>query len=302
MKLSYNIIWVEDKISERPFKTLIKDISSFLTDNFFKVRIDEAEDFDDFKKIVEKNCDYDLIITDLNLNESHGTEVINFIRDERRIMTEVFFYSANNELKDAALINSNRITFYQLNGTGFHRELEKKIIELITLTIAKFQHIVSMRGMIMHETSSLDLKMASIITNFLNDPANGDKINAILDPMIENMREMTREKNDKAIRGKKKEILKDQVLFNASQKIFALGEILKLLGKEDFSKAYNEEVISLRNQFAHAEMAVNEEGLNFFKVNGANLIFDSELCKTIRRNIIKHERNILEVERLLSKE
>lgn len=296
MKLSYNIIWVEDKISERPFKTLIKDISSFLTDNFFKVRIDEAEDFDEFKKIVESNCDYDLIITDLNLNESHGTEVINFIRDERRLMTEVFFYSANNELKDAALINSNRITFYQLNGAGFHKDLENKIIELISLTIAKFQHIVSMRGMIMHETSSLDFKMANIVTSFLNDPANGENVNAILDPMIENMREMTKEKNDKAIRGKKKEILRDNVLFNASQKIFALGQILKLIGKEDFSTEYNNEVILMRNQFAHAELLTNEEGLSYFKVNGENILFDSEMCKTIRRNIIKHEKNIIELE------
>lgn len=299
MKLSYNIIWVEDKISERPFKTLIKDISSFLTDNFFKVRIDEAEDFDEFKKIVENNCDYDLIITDLNLNESHGTEVINFIRDEKRIMTEVFFYSANNELKDAALINSNRITFYQLNSAGFHRDLEKKIIELISLTIAKFQHIVSMRGMIMHETSSLDFKMANIVTSFLNDPANSENVNAILHSMIENMREMTKEKNDKAIRGKKKEILRDNVLFNASQKIFALGQILKLIGKEDFSSEYNNEVILMRNQFAHAELLTNEEGLSYFKVNGEDMLFDSEMCKTIRRNIIKHEKNISDLEAIL---
>ncbi len=296
MKLSYNIIWVEDKIGSRPFQSLINSVSGYLEENFFKVRVETAEDYNEFREKFEKNSDYDLIITDLNLNESHGTQVIDFIRDERHILTEVFFYSANSLLRDANLINNNRISFYQLEGASYHRALGRKIEEVIALTIAKFQHIVAMRGMIMHETSTLDLKMESIVRGFINDIRNDSKISSIIDPMIENIRLFTKEKNDKALNGKIKIILRDNVLFNASQKIFALGQILHLLEEEDFSEEYNEEVNLIRNQFAHAELLIADDGSNFFRVKGGELKFDPELCKTIRKNIIKHDRNITRLE------
>lgn len=296
MKLDYNIIWVEDKIGSRPFKALIENVSDYLTENFFKVRIDTAEDYSEFKTKFGEFGDYDLIITDLNLNESHGTQVIDFIRDEKHILTEVFFYSANSELRNTTLINNNRISFYQLEGASYHRELGKRIEELIALTITKFQHIVTMRGMIMQETSSLDFKMESIVRDFIKDPKNESKINSIIDPMIENIRSFTKEKNDKALAGKIRIILKDNVLFNASQKIFALGQILKLLNENDFSDEYDEEVNLLRNQFAHAELLKTEDGSNYFKVKGNELKFDAELCRNIRRNIIKHEKNIVHLE------
>ena len=166
MKLDYKIIWVEDKIDTKPFRSLQENVKKHLEDEFFNVSIETAEDFDEFKKKYEQNDTFDLIITDLNLNESHGNEVIDFVRDEKHILTEIFFYSANSELSDTKLVNNSRITFHQMDEANAYRELGSSIIELINLTISKFQHIVTMRGMIMQETSSLDLKTLTYLNQY----------------------------------------------------------------------------------------------------------------------------------------
>ncbi|WP_306350631.1 hypothetical protein [Flavobacterium sp. '19STA2R22 D10 B1'] len=285
MKLNYKIIWVEDKIDTRPFLSLIENVKSHLENEFFNVHIYTAEDFDEFKEKYEDSQTYDLIITDLNLNESHGNEVIDFIRDEKHILTEIFFYSANSELPTTKLANSNRITFYQLDGQDYHKELQNSIIEVINLTIAKFQNIVTMRGMIMQETSSLDLKMEEIVRKQLHNPNLKEHITPLLNTIFDNIFANAKEKYERAEKRKVKDILRDTVLFNSSQKIFALGAILEIMQEDNFASKYNDEVILIRNQFAHSELKKNEQGKQYFKVKGEEVYFDKELCKKIRRDL-----------------
>lgn len=296
MKLDYKIVWVEDKIDSKPFIALVKKISDYLENEFFNVTIETAEDVDEFKEKFAIHDKFDLIITDLNLNESHGDEVIDYIRDEKHIMTEVFFYSANSELKEKPLLNSNRITFYQLDTQNVYKALEKEIIELIDLTISKFQHIVSMRGMIMHETSSLDLQMENIVKSQLKNPELKESIEPLLNSIFDNIFANAEEKYNKAKKRKAKDILRDNVLFNSSQKIYALGEILDIMKENNFSNSYSEEIILIRNQFAHSELIKDEKGNEYFKVKGEEVYFDKDFCKEIRKNINKHIGNISTLE------
>lgn len=296
MKLDYKIIWVEDKIETKPFLSLTENVKQFLESEFFNVSIDTAEDFDEFKHKYENGGTFDLIITDLNLNESHGSEVINYLRDEKHILTEVFFYSANSELKNTSLINSSRITYHQMDEANAYRELGASIIELIELTISKFQHIVAMRGMIMQETSTLDLKIENIVKSQLLNKDLSDSINPLLERIFDEILANATEKFNKAKARKLKVILKDTVLFNSSKKIFALGEILTILKEENFSKEYTDEVILIRNQFAHSELQKNADGKEYFKVRGEDVHFDEDLCRTVRKNISKHALSISKIE------
>ncbi|MBO0592415.1 hypothetical protein I2486_13490 [Cellulophaga sp. E16_2] len=299
MKLDYKIIWVEDRIDTKPFVALKENVKKHLEDEFFNVNIETAEDFDEFKKKYEDSETFDLIITDLNLNESHGSEVINFVRDEKHILTEIFFYSANSELTTTSLVNNSRITFHQMDGSSAYRELENSIIELIDLTISMFQHIVTMRGMIMQETSSLDLKMENIVKSQLKNPNLAESIKPVLDNIFDSILANAKEKFDKATDRKTKIILKDNVLFNSSQKIIALGEVLKIMKEEDFSKAYTDEIILIRNQFAHSELMKGDDGKEYFKVKNEEVYFDKDLCRNIRKDIIKHALNISNIEKKL---
>lgn len=296
MKLNYNIIWVDDKIDTRPYLSIKQELKEFVNNEFFNCQIEEAEDLNEFKNLFKDNLTYDLIITDLSLNNgTTGKEVIDYVRDNKHNHAEIFFYSANTQLRQQELINSNRITFYQLTE-GNYNELKSEIIDLVKLTISKFQHIVSMRGMIMQETSGLDLIMEQLVKNYIQDPKNLKNTEKILPPIISEIKRNAKEKYDKAYSDNTNKILKDNVLFSASQKIFALGKILEILDQKDFSGDYNKEIIWYRNQFAHAKIFINPQGKEFFKIkidgNDDELIFDETLCKKIRENIIKHKSNL----------
>jgi len=292
MKIDYNIIWVDDKIDTRPFKGVIKKIDEFLSEQFFNVTIVTAEDFEEFKEKYNEDIDYDLVITDLNLNNSKGNDVIDFVRLEKNILTEVFFYSANSEVNNTGLANSSRITFFRLDDHNSYNSLQNKLEEVISLTIAKFQHIVAMRGMIMHETSSLDLQMEYIVKTQLKNPDLKDSIDPLLNNIFDSIFANAEEKYNKAKKRKAKDILRDNILFNSSQKIYALGEILNIMKEDNFSESYSEEIILIRNQFAHSELIKDDNGNEFFKVKGKEIYFDKDLCKIIRKNIIKHKGNL----------
>ena len=292
MKLDYKIIWVEDRIDTPPFKSLIGEVQTHLKAEFFNVILHTAEDFDEFKHKYESADTFDLIITDLNLNESHGNEVIDFVRDEKHVLTEIFFYSANSELSDTNLINNSRITFHQLDGADSYRELGASIIELINLTISKFQNIVTMRGMIMHETSSIDVRIGNLVKQQLKNSELAESIQPVIEQILDNILANATEKYKKSQSRKLKDILKDNVLFNASQKASALGQILELLKEEDFTGRYIDEIIAVRNSFAHAELKKDENGKEYFKVRGEDVIFDKEFCRDIRKKIIEHVENI----------
>jgi len=294
MKLNYKIIWVEDKINERPFQSLINAIKSFLTDKFFDVLFETAEDFEDFKNKFDQSGTFDLIITDYSLNESHGSEVIDFIRMDKNILTEVFFYSANPNLRNVPLANSSRISFYTLEGMGYHNRLLSKIEELIALTISKFEHIVSMRGMIMHETSSLDMQMLDIINKSLsNAKINFDELAVkIYDDLNALYDEKNKLVNKCRESNKFKKLTKDPFVFSADYKIRTLGQILNSLNIADFSEEYRDEINSIRNKFAHAILLRDDAtGREYFKYGEDGVTFDENLCRKIRKDINKHKIN-----------
>ncbi|NJB82675.1 response regulator transcription factor [Wenyingzhuangia aestuarii] len=295
MKLDYRIIWVEDKIEDKPFQGIKKKINDYLADEFFNVSIETAEDFEEFKTIYEVNNTFDLIITDLNLNDSHGNEVIDFVRDEKHILTEVFFYSANSEFSDIKLVNNNRITFHQMDGASAYRELENSIIELIKLTIAKFQHIVSMRGMIMQETSSLDAKTYDMVSLYVNE--NDDEVRvALYDELVSFFGRKFKLSEKSKKNNNINSILKDPLLLTSAQRANVLSEIINKKGLDNFINDFKNEIINVRNQFAHAELIKNKDGKEYFRVKGEEVSFDKKLCKEIRKNIIKHANNINNLE------
>jgi CheY-like chemotaxis protein len=295
MKLNYNIIWVDDKIDTRPYISMKKEVFDFITNEFFNCTIEEAEDFNEFIQLFTDNITYDLIITDLSLNSgTTGKQVIDYIRDNKHNHAEIFFYSANTQLRQQELINSNRITFYQLTE-GNYNELKNEIIDLVKLTISKFQHIVSMRGMIMQETSSLDTKMLDIINSTIENEKIDlsetaisifDQLNSLFDRKNEIVNEC-KEKNNF------KKLTKDNFIFSADYKIQTIKKITEFFdGISDFTDEYKEEINSIRNKFAHAVLETDDNGRQFFSYKQEGITFDENLCKEIRRNIIKHNENL----------
>lgn len=300
MKLEYKILWLDDKIEEFKELEVIEEVETHLKENGFIPNIIAVDNSKDF--FTNLNDSYDLILTDFHMNDMNGDEVVQTIRSNKySVMTEILFYTAKADLKDAQKIS--RVSFLETNSTT-DAHIEKVIsrtIELIDLTIKKFQQIVTMRGMIMHETSVLDELAFDIITDYLTKTDNADIKDSIFDEIISfyerKFNDVTKFKKNKRI----DKVINDPLLFSFSQRANTLSSIINQNGFDNFIDDFKDSVIKVRNQFAHAVLEIDAEGNEFFRNKSENIIFDDDLCKRIRENIIEHKNNLDKLKEQLGK-
>ena len=238
-------------------------------------------------------CDYHL--TEKEGGTRDGDQIVSEVRGES-IFTEILFYSARGEVTDTYKLD--RITFVETHKMQqTHQEaLMTRSKKLIDLTVSKFQHIVAMRGMIMHETSTLDAKMLEIIkTAVKGDKFNFDELSAIIyDEVIEQFTKKIEFVQTCQRKNNFNQLTNDHFVFSATYKIKTLSQILKSLDIEDFSENYQEKINNIRNKFAHAVLLKDENsGREYFKHGESGMEFNEELCKEIRVDINKHLENML---------
>ena len=297
MKLDYKILWLDDKMEAIIEGEFDKEIREYLAEEGFNPVLNTVKTETEFFDILDDS--YDLILTDYHLNETkgivrNGDVIIQEVRD-KSIFTEIMFYSAQGEVVDT--IKLDRITFVDTRKSliRIHNEaIVDRAKKLIDLTIKKFQHIVAMRGMIMNETSSLDMQMLDIIKKSLSSPKINfdelavniyDDLNALYDRKSSLV-------NDWRKSGKFNELTKDTFVFSAEYKIRTLGQILNSLSIADYSEEYKEEINSIRNKFAHAILLRDDAtGREYFKYGENGITFDENLCRKIRKDINKHKIN-----------
>lgn len=306
MKIEYKILWLDDKKDEILADDYPKEIIDYLNNQGFEPYIltvkNETEFFENL------NDSFDLILTDFHLNDTktntrNGDEIINEVRN-RNIFTEIMFYSAQGDVADT--IKKDRITFFdtkKATGTIHYEKIVEKAISLIALTIKKFQHIVVMRGMIMNETSNLDIQMLEIIKLALKH--ENIRFDELAETIYNDINEHFNNKisfvnNCKEAR-KFSTLTKDSFVFSAEYKIRTLGQILVSLGIADFSNQYKDEINNIRNKFAHAVLLKNDStGREYFKDGESGLTFDEDLCMKIRHDIINHRKNLRDALEILS--
>ncbi len=242
MKLEYKILWLDDNKKAIEEDSYSSEIEEYLREKAFIPEIMLVDHKDEFFRNLD-SVDFDLILTDFNLNDTDtGDKIIQQVRN-RSIFTEIMFYSAQSEIKNT--INLDRITFLDTSKTtskNHYQDVIEKAISLIDLTIKKFENIVVMRGMIMQETSSLDTIIKNIVVKYLKT-LDDNKKQTLLEDILFSIEENATEKYNKAKSKKINDILKDNVLFSSDQKIKALGKILIELKFEDFSNGYSEDII-----------------------------------------------------------
>lgn len=291
MKLEYKILWLDDNKKAIEEDSYSLEIEKHLREKAFIPEIILVDHKDEFFRNLD-SVDFDLILTDFNLNDTDtGDKIIQQVRN-RSIFTEIMFYSAQSEIKNT--INLDRITFLDTSKTtnkNHYQDVIEKAISLIDLTIKKFENIVVMRGLIMQETSSLDTIIKSIVVKYLETLDDNNKQN-LLEDILSSIERNATKKYNKVKSNKINDILRDNILFDSSQKIKALGKILTKLKLTDFSDDYTNDIISNRNKLAHAELIKNDQGKDCFKSKNNEIIFDEEFCKNIRKNLISYREKI----------
>ena len=113
-------------------------------------------------------------------------------------------------------------------GDDHYEKIFRKAKELIELTVRKFQNIVAMRGMIMHETSILDEFCFEIISDYLTKTDCKKVKESIFDELISfykrKFEEVSKYKKNGRIKGAQRPIT-----FSFSQKANTLNRLLKKL-------------------------------------------------------------------------
>jgi CheY-like chemotaxis protein len=302
MKINYKILWLDDEINAFIDDEFVEKIQEHLEEKGFAPDIQTVSKVSDFFEKLDDS--FDFILTDYNMSEKNGAQVIADIRG-KSIFTEILFYTAQAEWEEIGKLD--RISFLQTNkipGSSHHQKVLDKAINIIDLTIKKFQHIVAMRGMIMHETSSLDSQSMEILKLYLHCDKKGcgvcmnkERCSPIVTAISGKLEQHFWEKlcvvcdflKDKNLR----KLIKDNFLFSSDYKIESLSKILENLEIADFSTDYKNEIINIRNKFAHAVLEKDSTtGRDYFKHGEDGLTFDETFCETIRKNIIKHKQNL----------
>jgi CheY-like chemotaxis protein len=298
MKLEYKILWLDDYIQDFIDLEAIEEIERHLVANGFIPNVKTVKKSSDFFALLDDS--FDLILTDFHMNDMNGDEVVEQIRSSKySVMTEILFYTAKADLKDTQKIS--RVSFLETNAST-DEHIEKVIsrtIELIDLTIKKFQHIVTMRGMIMHETSSLDELSFEIITDYLTKTDNADIKESIFDEIISfyerKFNEVSKFKKNERI----DKVISDPLLFSFSQRANTLSAIIEQNELTNFIDDFKNSVIKIRNQFAHSVLEKSDDGKEYFRNKSEEIIFDETLCRKIREDIIKHKINLDEIKEKL---
>lgn len=295
MKIEYKILWLDDKIKSvilTDYEDEINNLKDFIKSLGFKETIDFVRTEDELFSKLDIASDYDLIMTDYHLDEikgnsRNGDDIIKTIR-EKDIFTEIMFYSAQGAVKDTDRLD--RITFFEsfrVLGDDHYEKIFNKAKELIELTVRKFQNIIAMRGMIMHETSSLDVEMESILQNIIKNSENPIDIISVIKKKYKKSNEDFNKTIDKI--DDTDTILR---MIGASQRCRAIIRNLSNGEIKAIMTDYDSEINSIRNKFAHAVLEKDENGREFFKHKEEGIDFNEELCKVIRQSIIKHKSNL----------
>lgn len=294
MKIEYNILWIDNDIQDYIDNGEVGNLKNYLEELGFEPNIITIEDESELDNFIHK-LKYDLIISDFNLNATTGDKIIERIRDEKGFSTEILFYTAKSNFRDDPEVKErlafmDRITFHS-NRDTFLDKVEK----LIRLTLDKLLELNATRGLITAATSELDVEIEEIVMQLIvkynknNDELMkiiNDKVFSKLESKVKtfwNNYDNFQDYFPKIEAVKKWEILRD-LLKPFRQENQEINSFLET------NKTYQEQIITIRNQFAHVK-AIEEGGI--LKLKGIKDIeFDENKCIEIRRNIIIHKRNI----------
>ena len=296
MQLHYNIIWIDDEIDKLQEAGDVNQISDFLSSLGFNPFILTLKDGKNIEQSFDK-YKFDLIISDYNIEEGHhGDSIIKEIRN-RRIFVEVLFYTSQTNLQAIAekLLGYDRISFH----IG-RRGLTEKIEGLIKLSVSKLLELNATRGLVTDETSELDVIIEDLVINLVYDKLKLE--NKDIEEIINFYVDDFLKKSPDFFMKRYKEIgFKKQFhTIEASRKWRIFRALLKKIDSQnvkeflELNKTYFNEVIDIRNKFAHAK-TIEKDGklyLAGFGPDEAPFEFDEAHCIEIRKNLIKHRENL----------
>ncbi|GHU13154.1 transcriptional regulator [Betaproteobacteria bacterium] len=304
MNLTYKILWLDNDLQNYIDNGSVKSVEDFLSERGFEPVIEKVFDEANLDTALSK-YNYDLIISDYNLERTTGDVIIDNIRNIKRLDTEILFYTAQSSYKTKPEVKE-RLAFIERLTFQIGRDtLLDKIEKVIFLTLQKLLELNATRGLITAATSDLDVEIEEIVM-LIKNQQNIDE-----DKLKKNV-------NDKVFKPLQKRLDKFWENYSSFQEYFnkmdavkkweIFRDLLKPLSKDnkdiasllETNESYQDDVIELRNKFAHAK-AEEKEGKMVLRGQFGKepFEFDEAKCIEIRKNLILHKRNIYQLKSIL---
>lgn len=306
MKLEYKILWIDNDLPSYIENGSVKEVEDFLYERGFDPIIEKVFDEAELGQYIGLH-DYDLIISDFNLQNTTGDVIIEDIRVKRQLDTEILFYTAQGSYKNNPEVK-DRLAFIERLTFQVGREtLLEKIEKVIELTLKKLLELNATRGLITAATSDLDSVIEEIVIYLVYDilKLEGEKIDTIIYSYVDDFLKKSPDKflqkyNEIGFRNWFHRI-------EASRKWTIFRDLLKKIDDNkiktflDLNKTYGKDVIDIRNKFAHAKAEQIEGQLVLKGQYGQDdYTFDADACIQIRRKLIDHKKNIEILQAVLS--
>lgn len=300
MKLNYYVLWVEDDDSW--FKTTSELFSETIFDYGFNPIIERKKSLDEIvNQIVDSGLKkFDLFLIDFKLrNSKDGDNIIEHVRNSN-IFTDIIFYSSDKQ----SIVDSIKEHLFEGVYHSDRKELEDKFEKVFKTTIKKIEEINSMRGLIVGETSELDALIEEHLNFYIQSPYIdkfdiekfiNDKIFVKLEGRLLFLKD---EYSNIGLKGllphveaiRKWELLRGILKVNKEHKPY-ISEFLPVNAK------YQDDVIDVRNKFAHSKVLVKDDGKEVLKalIGEEHFEFDEDSFKKIREDLIKHRNALIKL-------
>ena len=250
-------------------------------------------------KIYDKLRIFNIFLIDFKLrNSKDGDSIVNYVRNNN-IYTDIIFYSSDKQ----SIIDSIKEHLFEGVYHSDRKEIEDKFEKVFETTIKKIEEINSMRGLVVGETSELDSLIEDILLIYIKSPFiknfNLDKF--IEKEIINNLEKRKDKINELYISNglisilpqidamKKWQLLRGILKKNIDNKNF-ISEFMKI------NSTYFDEVIDIRNKFAHAKVITDPNGKEYLKsqVGDDHYEYHEKQFKIVRENLLKHRNALMD--------
>jgi len=304
MKLVYRILWIDN--DDSIYKNHQDDIYEHLINLGFEPQIEILQDFQSFESADLDLNSYDLFILDYKLkNGQNGNKIVQEIREEHAIYTEIIFYSGvPNEARQQ--IFDDKLNGVYITSREFN-EFEDDVLGIIDVTIKKVQDVNNLRGLIMAEVAELDRIKERIIIKY-NEQADDnfkkyikEKIFSKIKEELESLKCLVKVEDSECEYSEiNLEQLQKNFFYDTFKKSRTVFKIKKQKCKDVnfIHENYKKCIIDKRNVLAHQEEDTRDDGVKILKYpNGDDLEFTEEHCIKIRKDIQKYKKILEDIEK-----
>jgi hypothetical protein len=293
MKLKYKVLWFEDQFDEvqGDFDRLKELVSEYgFTPDFTHRDSITASEIEELSSQLSSYNPYDLIIFDYDLGgqSEDGLSIASHLRS--KIFTDMIFYSGKvpKELRKM-LFDSEVDGVFIVHRDNFYDDIEP----IMEDHIKKMSDINNMRGVVMSETSQMDLRLREICVNKSKDLTE-EELQLSLEVLKKRMRCQLIEKRLKIKKlTSLEEAISNHFMTTFDQVRIALKGMSGERGErllKDMSLVHKVQVE--RNKLAHQKAELTEDGLMFLHGPKSSIEYNFDEFQRMRNELIEAHNNI----------